>query len=73
MKIIANEKEIKELKESNNPILSNAEIEEVKFGSITDEEINRWAKFSDHEKSIIKEQYAKYPDGFFPNPWCALR
>lgn len=45
----------------------------VEMGCITDEEINAFGEFSDYEKNIIKEQYSKYPKGFFPNPICALR
>ena len=44
----------------------------VELGSITDKEIDAFGKFSDYEKNIIKEQYSKYPKGFFPNPICAL-
>jgi hypothetical protein len=44
----------------------------VEKGSITDEEIDTYGKFSDYEKKIIKEQYSKCPKGTFPNPRCAL-
>ena len=44
----------------------------VEYGSITDEEIDSYGKFSEHEKKIIKEQYARYKKGTFPNPICAL-
>ena len=42
------------------------------MGHITDEELDTYRKFSDHEKAIIKEAYSKYPKGTFPNPGCAL-
>ncbi|MGN2371913.1 ASCH/PUA domain-containing protein [Clostridium cagae] len=51
-------------------ILALGEYKEM--GNITDEEIEAFGKFSDYEKVIIKEQYSKYPKGFFPNPMCAL-
>lgn len=51
-------------------ILALAEY--IENGSITDEEIDAFGKFSDYEKEIIKEQYSKYPKGTFPNPICAL-
>lgn len=46
--------------------------EYVEMGSITDKELDSYAKFSDYEKKIIKEMYAKHPKGTFPNPRCAL-
>lgn len=46
--------------------------EVIEYGSITDEEIDKFGKFDDYQKKIIKEMYAKYPKGFFPNPMCAL-
>lgn len=42
------------------------------YGAITDEEIDEYGSFSEHEKEIIKEQYAKHKKGTFPNPRCAL-
>ena len=44
----------------------------VEYGSITDKEIDAFGKFTQEEKEIIKENYSKYPDGFFSNPRCAL-
>lgn len=46
--------------------------EYIEKGSITDEEIDAFGKFTDEQKKIIKEKYSKYPKGFFPNPICAL-
>ncbi len=51
-------------------ILALGEYKEM--GSITYEEIDAFGKFTDEQKKIIKEQYSKYPKGFFPNPMCAL-
>lgn len=44
----------------------------IELGSISDEEIDAFGKFTDNQKKIIKEEYSKYPKGFFPNPVCAL-
>jgi len=44
----------------------------IEMGYITDEELDAYARFSEHEKKIIKEMYAKNPKGTFPNPICAL-
>lgn len=46
--------------------------EYIEMGSITDEEIDAFGKFSDYQKGIIKEQYSLHNKGFFPNPMCAL-
>lgn len=46
--------------------------EYIEKGTITDEEINAFGKFTNEQKEIIKKEYAKYPKGFFPNPMCAL-
>lgn len=51
-------------------ILALGEYKEM--GNITDKEIDAFGKFTDEQKKIIKEQYSKYPKGFFPNPICAL-
>lgn len=42
------------------------------FGSITDEEIDAFGKFTKAEKKIIKKAYSEHPRGFFSNPRCAL-
>lgn len=47
-----------------------AQVFEVE--NITDAEIENWGITSEYEKKIVKEQYAKYPKGFFKNPICAL-
>lgn len=54
------------LKETTEEIIEN------EYGSITDEEIDAFGKFSDYQKKIIKEEYAKHEKGTFPNPMCAL-
>lgn len=69
MKISGTREEIERIKNSG---IDLSDMEFTIVGSITDEEIDKWAKFSDHDKAIIKDQYSKYPEGFFPNPWCAL-
>jgi hypothetical protein len=48
-------------------------IHSTPMGSITDVEIDHWGKFSDREKEIIKKAYTEHEEGFFPNPFCALR
>lgn len=52
--------------------LSEIDVIVIKMGHITDEEIDSYGQFSDREKSIIKEAYARHEEEFFPNPWCAL-
>lgn len=42
------------------------------MGSITDEELDAYRKFSDYEKDIIKKAYTSHPKGTFQNPGCAL-
>lgn len=44
----------------------------IEYGFITDEELDSYAKFTEHEKKIIKEMYATHKRGTFPNPRCAL-
>lgn len=44
----------------------------IEYGYITDEEIDLYGKFSEHEKEIIKSMYSKHTKGFFKNPICAL-
>ncbi|MDU7365400.1 DUF3850 domain-containing protein [Clostridium sp.] len=44
----------------------------IEYGHITDKEIDEFGKFSEYEKSKIKEMYSKYPKGTFKNPMCAL-
>ncbi|MCB2347332.1 hypothetical protein, partial [Clostridium estertheticum] len=52
---------------------TSCEVEEItEQEQISDEEIDNYSKFSDREKQIIKEEYAKHPKGFYPNPRCAL-
>lgn len=46
--------------------------EYIEYGSITDEEIDTFGKFTNGQKEIIKTMYARHPKGFFPNPMCAL-
>lgn len=53
-------------------LLNNYLKNRPELGSITDKEIDAFGKFTDEQKKIIKEQYSKYPKGFFPNPMCAL-
>lgn len=49
------------------------EVKELKIkGSITDEEIDDYGRFTNDEKKIIREQYSKHKKGKFPNPRCAL-
>lgn len=63
----------KKLKLDPKTILETINLKEIEYGSITDEELDSYAKFSDYEKEIIKKAYSMYPKGFFPNPYCALR
>lgn len=46
--------------------------EYIEYGSITDEEIAAFGKFTNGQKEIIKAMYSRHPKGFFPNPMCAL-
>lgn len=73
MKIVGTKEEIDNLVESSNYNFSSVIFKVLEMGSITDEEIDSWGKFSEYEKRIIKKQYASHQKGFFPNPFCALR
>ena len=73
MKIIGTKEEIDNLVKNSNYDFNSVTFEILEMGSITDEEIDIWGKFSDYEKQIIKKQYASHQKGFFPNPHCALR
>jgi hypothetical protein len=64
--------EQEQLKKHLENIKWDISYEIIEYGSITDEEIDKWGKFSDSEKIIIKNMYAKFPKGFFKNPYCAL-
>lgn len=44
----------------------------IEYGFITDEELDAYANFTEHEKKIIKEMYSTHKKGTFPNPRCAL-
>lgn len=73
MKIVGTKEEIDNLVESSNYNFSSVIFKVLEMGSITDEEIDKWGKFSKVEKRIIKKAYASHQKGFFPNPHCALR
>lgn len=60
------------LEEALDSFKSEISWKVIELGSITDEELDTFSKFSDYEKNIIKEEYSKHPKGFFPNPRCAL-
>jgi hypothetical protein len=72
LKITGTQEEISQFISTNKLDQSTIKIEIVKMGSITDTELNNWEAFTEYQKSIIKEEYSKHPDGFFPNPFCAL-
>lgn len=73
MKIVGTKKEIDDLVESSNYNFSSVTFQVLEMGSISDDEIDEWGKFSKVEKRIIKKAYASHQKGFFPNPFCALR
>ena len=73
MKIVGTKEEIDKLVESSNYNFSSVVFKVLEMGTITDEEMESYGIFSEHEKKIIRRQYASHQKGFFPNPYCALR